>query len=378
MREHLRSLIPHIYAAAVDESRWLPALERLGDAFGGDVSGLQYRTGPDGQVRWGRFARLDPFLATRIVREFANSNPWVRATQPLWRPGLVIASHAVVPVSRLRRTDYYDGILQPARLEHAFGACLFRHGDDVLNFTLVRSGARGPYEAHELKRVRVLIPHLRRAVQVGTKLAELEKTRAALADGLERLQHAVFIVEGSGRVIFANRAARNVADERDGLSIARDGLAAAAQTERSALRSLVDEAVRTSKGEGDGSGGAMRISRPSMKRPYSVLVAPLPLETEIGTPGLATVFVSDPERAPRTSEEIARRLYGLSEAEARLATALVETSSVERAADNLRITRGTARWHLKRIYRKTGTSHQAALVGRFLRGPWRLAAGEDA
>jgi DNA-binding CsgD family transcriptional regulator len=377
MHERLRSVIPNIYAAAADESRWLPALERIGDAFGGDVSGLQRRTGQVAQVRWGRFAHLDPALATRIVREFADRNPWVRAMQPLWRPGMVIASHAVVPVSHLRRTAYYDGILQPAHLEHAMGACLFRAGDDVLNFTLVRSGARGPYGRQEMNRVRTLIPHLQRAVQVGMRLAELEKTRTALADGLERLQYGVFIVAGSGRVVFANRAARNVAGQRDGLSIARDGLTAAAPTDRLALRSLVDEAVRTSKGEGEGPGGAMRVSRPSMKRPYNVLVAPLPLEAEIGAAGLATVFVSDPELAPRTSEEIARRLYGLSSAEARLAKALVETGSVERAADTLRITPGTTRWHLKRIYRKTGAHHQAALVGKLLRGTSRLAT-EDA
>ena len=372
MHERILSLIRDVYTAAADETQWLAVLERLGDAFGGGVPGLQYRTGVDGHVRWARFARLDPALSTRILRDYAVQNPWVRATQPLWRPGTIIATHHILPLRELRRTAYYDGILRPAGLEYAFGACVFRRGDDVMNFTVVRSPAKGPYARHELKGVRGLLPHLHRAMQVSERFAALERTRATLAEGLERVQSAVFLLGGSGRVIFANRAARSLAAQQDGLSIGRDGLTAAAQPERLALRSLIDGAVRTSKGEGGGAGGGMRVSRPSLKQPYSVLVTALALEAEAGSPGLATVFVDDPELAPRTSEAVVRHLYGLSAAEARLAKTLTETGSVERAADGLGITRGTARWHLKRIYRKTGTHHQAALVGRLLRGPSQL------
>jgi DNA-binding CsgD family transcriptional regulator len=370
----MRSLIGHVYSAAADETQWLGVLERLGDEFGGAVAGLQYRTGPEGHVRWARFARLDPALTTRLLNDYALRNPWIRATHALWRPGVVIPTHRAVPVSELRRTAYYDGILRPAGVEHGFGGCLFRHGDGVLNFTVVRSDTNGPYEPRELTRVRAILPHVRRAVEINQRLARLERTRATLADGLERLPHGIFLVGRSGRVTFANRTARDLAAQRDGLTIAADGLTAAAPAERRALRSLVDEAVRTSSGEDIGGGGAMHVSRPSSKRPFNLLVTPLRLAPEAGAPpGLATVFVADPERAPQTSEAVVRRQYGLSAAEARLATTLAATGSLERAADALSIARETARWHLKRIYRKTGTHSQSALLGQLLLGAVQVA-----
>jgi DNA-binding CsgD family transcriptional regulator/PAS domain-containing protein len=362
-----------VYRAAADETQWLPVLERLGDAFGGGVSGLQYRTGPEAQVRWGRFARLDPSLGARIVRDYATQNPWVRATQALWRPGVTIPTHHVVPVSDLRRTAFHDGILRPAGVEHAFGACVFRDGDNVLTFTVVRSNVKGAYEPHELPAVRALLPHINAAVQTNARLAALKHARGALADGLEQLHHAVFLVGRSGRVVFANRAARRIAGLHDGLSIDRDGLTAAAHEARISLRSLIDQAVLTSKGEGDSPGGTIRISRPSLNPAYHVLVAPVRLNAGAGSPGLATVFVTDPGLRPRVSEALAGGIYGLSAAEGRLVKALVETGSAERAADILGIAPGTARWHLKRIFRKTGARHQAALVARVLQASQGLA-----
>jgi DNA-binding CsgD family transcriptional regulator len=87
---------------------------------------------------------------------------------------------------------------------------------------------------------------------------------------------------------------------------------------------------------------------------------------------MATVFISDPEASLSSPDEIARRVYGLSAAESRVARALVDTGGLERAADQLGISRETARWHLKRIYRKTGTNRQPALVRRLAQVPSRL------
>jgi DNA-binding CsgD family transcriptional regulator len=372
--ERILSLIRDVYTAAADEALWPAVLVRLSDEFGGGVAGLQYRAGPEGRVTSGRFVRLDPVLQEALRTYYADCNPWVKATQSLLLPGVVIPTHHVVPLSELRRTEFHDGVLRHAQVLHGFGACVLRRDDRLVSFTVVRSDVNGPYEAQEVARVRAILPHLHRAMQVNARFAELRRTHTALADSLERLHHGVVIVNRSGRVIFANRAARSVVAQRDGLAITADGLTAAAPHQRLALRSLVDDAVRTSRGEGAGAGGAMSISRRSLKRPYAVLVAPLPLAPDAeGPSGLASVFISDPEVVTGTTETVARRLYGLSAAEARLAQALVTTASLERAAEQLCIARETARWHLKRIYRKTGTHHQAALVRRLVNGPSKVA-----
>jgi DNA-binding CsgD family transcriptional regulator len=206
-------------------------------------------------------------------------------------------------------------------------------------------------------------------VQVNQRLARLERRHAALADGLEHLRNGVVVVNRSGRVVFANRTARAIVSQRDGVAIAGDGLVPSAAADRRRLRTLLDEAVRTGAGEGFGAGGAMTIARPSLKRPFLVLVAPLPLALEGGEPsGLATVFISDPEAQTEPMPEMARRLYGLTPSETDLAAAFAATGSLSKAAEGLGISRETARWHLKHLYQKTGTHRQAALLKRLVDG----------
>jgi DNA-binding CsgD family transcriptional regulator len=368
------SLIRHVYTAAADESQWPSVLERLSDEYGGGVAGFQHRTGIEGRVRSARFVRIDPALE-RAATTLGGQNPWTRLSQPLFRahgPGFIYTSQGVLPPSDLQRTDYYDGVLRPAGILHGFGACVSKGGDEFLSFTVLRSPARGPFEASDLERVRPILPHLARAVQANERFASLDRTRAALADALESLRHGVVVVDRRGRVVFANRAARDIAGARDGLSITADGLVASVSVERSRLRALFDDAVRTAAGEGFGSGGTMTVTRASLKRPYLVVVAPLPLTLDGENPaGLATVFISDPEAHVETGEEFMQRLYGLSARESRVATAFAATCSLDEVADKLCISRETVRWHLRHIYAKTGAHRQATLL-RLIEGPSQL------
>ena len=374
--ERTLSLIRGVYAAAADESQWSVALESLADEYGGGVAGFNYRVG-EGDIRSVRFARVDPDITQDMLSYYATRNPWTRLTQPLFRTGRIIALDALLPSSELRRTEYYDGVLRRVGVQHCFGACLFRDGDTVVTFTAVRPAAGGPYQPAELRRVRAMLPHLQRAVQINTRLSRLQRTHVSLAEGLEQLHHGVVVVDRRGHVRFANRKARAIVAERDGLTISVDGLTASAREDRLTLRSLLSDAVRTSAGEGLGSGGAMIAARPSLKRPFHLVVAPLSLAPETTSPGLATVLISDPEAPAGTIPEAAKRLYGFSPTEARVVQALVATGSVDRSADELCISRETARWHLKRIYRKTGTDSQSSLVRLMSGGPLRLAAAES-
>ena len=361
--DRLRTLIRRIYTAAVDDTRWPDVLEHLSDEYRGAVAGLLYRVGPDGRVTRARFVRIDPAIQEALRTYYSARNPWVRGTQRLLMPGVVVPTHRILPLTELRRTEFHSGVLKPVGVVYGFGGCLSRRGDDVMTFTVVRSDAAGPFEPAELDRVRPVLPHLRRAIQVNEHLADLQRVHTALGDGLDQLRDGVVIVDASGRVTYANGTARRIVARRDGLTIAAEGLTAAAYTDRIRLRALIESAVRSAAGNDDSSGGTMLVARPSMKRPFPVVVAPLRLAPDSGTsPGLATIFISDPEAHLEADDEIGRRLYGLTPTESRLTHSLARTGNLAQAADELRISHETARWHLKRIYRKTGTDRQSALI----------------
>jgi DNA-binding CsgD family transcriptional regulator len=73
-----------------------------------------------------------------------------------------------------------------------------------------------------------------------------------------------------------------------------------------------------------------------------------------------------PPGAPRrseTTEQIVRRLFALSPAQAKLTALLMTGRSVKEISVILDITEGSARQYLKLIFKKTGTKRQAELIG---------------
>ena|SRR5258708_5993635 len=164
---------------------------------------------------------------------------------------------------------------------------------------------------------------------------------------------------------------------RDGLSLERNGLRAATRIDTTALRRLIHGAVQASLGRGLGHdpGGALAITRPSGKRPLSVLVTPVCANARLfPEPGAAAVvFISDPEAAEEPQETLLQRLYGLSGAEAGVAALLIQGKTPQEIQEELAISRNTVKTQLKNIFEKTGTRRQAELVRLLLRSPVGLS-----
>ena len=76
----------------------------------------------------------------------------------------------------------------------------------------------------------------------------------------------------------------------------------------------------------------------------------------------AMLVLIDLERRNRPPEASLQELFGLSSAEARLASRIATGESIDRIADEFRISKETARNHLKSIFAKTGVHRQAEFV----------------
>jgi DNA-binding CsgD family transcriptional regulator/PAS domain-containing protein len=369
-RDELLRLVRRAYQASTDSTKWPGFLGWLSAFFGGTVTGFQHY-GPDPRSARPDFVGMDPAHDAAYRSHYAALNPWIKRGYPLYEPGRVLASDAYVPLSELRQTEFYNDFLRDVGVGHAFGACLFKRDGVLSHFTVTRSERGGPFRPHELAEARALLPHVRQAVQIHDTLGDLRDIQRALGDVLERMTHGVFVIDARGHVLFVNKAGRSIARQRDGLALVSDGLEACVSSERLKLRTLISRAVTASKGGTLRATTALSISRPSMKQPLSVLVTPLRLSVDQGDVPAATVFVSDPERMQDPDMRGAQAAYGLSPAEARVAAALAASESIQRAADRLCLSRDTARWHLKRIYRKTSTTRQPDLVKLILSSSMR-------
>ncbi len=128
----------------------------------------------------------------------------------------------------------------------------------------------------------------------------------------------------------------------------------------------------------DRFGGVAAIERGPGRRSLEVLIAPFSHDDfrGEGTDELAIIFVTDPEATVIDVSELLMQMYGLTRTEANLAAKLVEGLSFAEACDVMSITQNTGRTHLKRIFSKTGTNRQAALVKLILGGSVNFRLGQ--
>jgi hypothetical protein len=101
-----------------------------------------------------------------------------------------------------------------------------------------------------------------------------------------------------GQVLYANRAANEIAAALDGLRLGTSGLRALLSAEDAALQRLIRQAC-IDTGQGPRVGGRLAISRGSGRKPYTIQVMPLrPSHANFfNRPPAALVLIVDAERA---------------------------------------------------------------------------------
>ncbi|MBN1772828.1 MAG: helix-turn-helix transcriptional regulator [Deltaproteobacteria bacterium] len=294
--------------------------------------------------------------------------------------GVLFATDDVLPRERFERTEVYRQVLVPYDVEEMLGVNLICVKTLYVGFSAVRGRKAGPFTDTERNRFLWTYPHLRRAVQIRMRLMEAERHGLALEEALERLASAVVLVTSESRVVFANRSARRILDQRDGLMLQTGKLVASRKSDDAELQRLVGSSSLAVQGRATTAGGEMIVTRPSGLRPYALAVAPLisnPV-VSLGQSPIAAILLHDPETTMEPSPRTLQRLYGLTPAEAKVCVALAHGTSLRRLAENHRVTLNTARTHLYRAMEKTGTRRQTDLVRLLLAGPLRLEPGAPA
>jgi DNA-binding CsgD family transcriptional regulator len=167
--------------------------------------------------------------------------------------------------------------------------------------------------------------------------------------------------------VLTNRRGRAMLAARDGLSTDCGRLTAAVPTETKHVRDLCAAVAATLERFPRHPGGALRLTRPSGRPALEMLVTPTSSEVLLGSADkrvTANVFVSDPADQPRPSTVLLERCYGLTRAEADVASRLAIGLSLEQIAGQRRSAIETVRRQKKQILSKTGAQSRSELVRR--------------
>lgn len=340
---------------------WLDAMRlRLGASY---VSLLLPPALSDGGWSALFAGRAEPDLTARYTGSLHALDPFVNLPRDR-----IMAVEELIDEPDWLASAVYQSYLAPLGVRYLIGADLALADGRVCRFRVSRGAADGRFGAAEHALCTLLLPHLRRAVRIHSTVEALETERQLHCGTVERLAVGTLILDGRGKVVAANRVARDILSGDDGLQLIDDELRPQLRRERQALSELIVQAAGGGA-EQPGLVAGMTLSRPSGRSPYGVLARPLrPADGLIyGARPVAVLHISDPERQVGASPAVIRALFNLTPAEAGLALLLADGITLEEAAVRLGSSRHTVRSQLRSIFAKTGVTRQTELVRLILR-----------
>jgi DNA-binding CsgD family transcriptional regulator len=359
----LSVLIGDIYDAALEPLLWTGVVEKAGRFVGGSAASIISR---DSVRRTGNIYYhfgTDPQYEQLYFEKYIKFDP-LNAAYLTLAVGDVMSNSKVVDPAEFIESRFYQEWVRPQGWVDNIFTALERSPTSIAAFVVFRHERDGIADDDARGRLRLLAPHLRRAVLIG-KVIDLKAIEAAtFADALDGLSAGMFLVDANARMVHANTAGHAILAAGDFLRLAGGRLAAGDPEIDQAFRDALIAA-----GNGDAAVGIKGIALPLVARDGERHVAHvLPLTSGarrragIATAAAAALFVHKAALDIPSPPEAIARAYKLTPTELRVLLAIVEIGGVPEVAEALGVGDATVRTHLGRLFEKTGAKRQADLV----------------
>jgi len=361
--EQLSALIGDIYDAALDRSLWVDVLAKCAQFVGGPAAALFSRDAADQSRSVAYYSGIDPPFKQLIVEKYIKVDALTMG-QVFAKIGEPVAITDIVPKDELHQARAYREWVRPQGLVDVLNVALDKSATSAALLCVFRHERDGRVDDEMRRRMRLIIPHIRRAVLIGRVIVLQTAEAATFADTLDGISAGMLLVDARGRIVHANASGHALLAEGSVLSVSGRKLTA---NDISAEQALHD--VFLAAGNGDAAVGIKGIAVPLISREgerYVAHVLPLTSGTRrrAGTSyaAVAALFVHKAALETPSPPEAIAKTFKLTPSELRVLLAIVEVGGVAETAEALGIGEGTVKTHLHRLFAKTGTGRQAELV----------------
>ncbi len=371
-RDDLPELIEGIYAAAAGEQSWASVAERLRQVVAADTAALLWcdAAGPAvlGMLGFGADSQR------RYVQHFHAHDPWAqsgwRIVEASRRSGTLRAAvlgPEIVAEDAFRRSEFYNDYGRSVGNFHLLGAMQPVDAAATLLIGLHRPERANPFGEEQRALLDALLPHLRRGLDLWSRLGVAAGTGAAAA--LDAIADGAVLVDGDLRVLHLNAAAEAMA-RRGAIRLVAEGSATrlvAPRREHQARLAILVRAVAL----GGEEGGGVPL-RPPQGPAVAGMVMRLP--TRLGpsagarrATGRALVLLRDVSRPPTLAPHLVMDLFGLTPAEAAVALAAAAGETAEAIARERRASVNTVRAQIRAALAKCGAANLRELTRLLVR-----------
>ncbi|SBV31606.1 protein of unknown function [uncultured Sphingopyxis sp.] len=363
--EVLNALIGEIYDSVLHPESWNETLARITGALcplNWDAAFILWESSNPPSARFVAATGLAAGIQEIYTAVYAGHHPWSRKLMR-YGNGSVVDSFDIMTREEFYESEFFRNFLKPYGIDRLVAVMLDRRDGDRLGLMLPGPGDR---DVERLKRgLRVLAPHMQRAMRISDRIATLDLAAGAARAAADTAPFAIFSLDDQLNILAANaRAARY---ERAGfIGTARDRFAFIHPPSQKQLLDLVRSP--------DPAGLAFQTVAPSGKE-CPVLVARVTRQSaqQLGGVRLGASLIvtlgSAPGETPVVEIDRVAQWFGLTPAEARLAVALAAGDTLQDYAALRAVSLNAVRFLLKGIFRKTGATSQAQLVARLARLP---------
>lgn len=353
----LSRTVGQIYDAALDRDLWPAALHAVCEFCHMQCAGFGIVDvlGPHVNMisQWG----YEASVYRRFLDTYMHENPLAVAAMP-FAVGDVATLDQVMPMAAYRATRFYKEWAKPAGFSDTLHAWLDKHASGGASLVLVRAESHGPIADQDVRRFRLLVPHLRKSVFIGRLLEQHRTDVQHLGETMDLLPTALFMLTREGRLVHANRAGQALIGAGRGVRVRSGQLRL---TDASAQKRLMAALVSAGAGNVVEEGQLLPISQRG-EPPLVAHVLPL---RHLGDPSknaIAAVFVRKTEFDIDKAVQAMGEVYKLTAAEVRIVRAVADGGGMPAVASRLGISAATARTHLAHVFQKTGAKRQAEIV----------------
>jgi DNA-binding CsgD family transcriptional regulator len=365
-QEKIERALDACYDAVVAPETWATALHSLARSL--DAVGCMFRRLDTGGILE---LPMSPGLSDYMA-EFMRDGWWqtdfraARAWHLVAAGKSVLVDHDIVGEHERRRMPFLNEFSRTHDLP--WWACVgFAVDGHTWFLPLLRDTRRGPFDHNDAARLSRLIPHFRRMVSMAEKFAGSGVQSSFVT--LEHVGTPAMLLDRQGIVKLLNPSAEALLGHD--LKLVQRRLTATHQASDRNLQGLIAALREPGVSRTASAVGSVRIER-SGKRPLLVEAMPIAgLVADVFNSLRAILLFADLEARPVLPDEALRAAFGLTAAEAKLASRLARAESLEDAAAALAIGKETARSQLKAVFAKTDTSRQSELVALLGRLPAR-------
>jgi DNA-binding CsgD family transcriptional regulator len=360
--EHVSWLIGDIYDAAVDQTLWIGALDKAAQFVGAQAGVLLWQNPASISVELIHAFGIEPHYVDLYLERYAKLDP---TTAPMFQLETddVASPTDLLPPSEFANSLFNREWLEPQGFVDLLQASLEKSPTDFVRLFFLRKSESGMVSGSMRERLRLIVPHIRRAVLVGQMVDRAAAEAATFGNALDGIGAGLFFVDASGRIVHANTSGQDMLAQG---VLARGSSGKLASYDTSAVQGLDEIFGIAESGDADEPrGGAVPLTARDGEH-YVAHVLPLTAgsrrQASASSEAIAAVFVKKAALDMPSPQNIIAKFYKLTPTELRVLFGIVQVGGVPEVAQSMGISPSTVKTHLRRLFAKTGTDRQADLV----------------